>query len=317
MGGRSPFLLAWLALLLPLAASAAPDCERLSVVCAEPNQTRMINGLAVTRSCWRYEGRYRCATGETEEEPYCQELRERGCSQVDSSCTDHLADGTCSEYEQTYRCAAGGAVEEPVLDCGDRVLCLGGDCFATGYEPSPDFALAASHLGAIEAAVDDFDLAALAIFGGQHHTCAKSAFGFKNCCKDKGWGLDLGLALCGESERVLGEKREAGLCHYVGAYKKGSFITKRSYQSFCCFNSKLARILQQQGRPQLGLGWGAAEFADCRGLTPEELTRIDFARVDFSEFYADALAAAGLIDRPSGADLARTIEDRILRLLPR
>ena len=309
-------LIATLALGVPLLASAAPDCEKLSEICAEPNETRVINGLAVTRSCWRYEGRYRCATGETEEEPYCQELRDRGCSQVDSTCTDRLADGTCNEFEQTYRCPSGEAVDKTVMNCGDRVFCLGGDCFASGYAPNQDFALAASHLGTIEAAVDDFDVDAMAIFKGENLKCKKTSFGFKNCCKDKGWGLDLGLSQCKESEKILGEKREAGFCTYVGTYKEGSFLSKRKYQSFCCFNSKLARIIQEQGRPQLGLGWGSAEFADCRGLSPEELTRVDFARIDFSEFYADALAAAGLVTRPGEADLAGTIEERIRRLLP-
>ena len=90
------YLLGWLTLAVPLAVASAPDCEKLSETCAAPNETRTINGLAVTRPCWRYEGRYRCATGETQEEPYCQELRDRGCSQVDSACTDRLANGTCS-----------------------------------------------------------------------------------------------------------------------------------------------------------------------------------------------------------------------------
>jgi conjugal transfer mating pair stabilization protein TraN len=316
MPRSSAQLLAGLALLTTSAFIAAADCEQLSQICAEPNETRVINGLAVTRACWRFEQRYRCATGETEEEPYCQELRDRSCSQVDSNCTERLADGTCTEYEQTYRCPSGDALEETVMNCGERVFCLDGDCFATGYAPNQDFALAASHLGAIEAAVDNFDVDAMVIFKGQNLQCKKTAFGFKNCCKDKGWGLDLGLAQCSESEVLLGEKREAGFCHYVGDYKKGRFLSKRKYQSFCCFNSKLARIIQEQGRPQLGLDWGSAEFADCRGLTPEELTRVDFARIDFSEFYADALAAAGLVTRPGESDLARTIEDRILRLLP-
>ena len=309
-------LISGLAVTAALGSVGAADCEKLSERCAEPAETRIINGLAVTRSCWRYEGRFRCATGETEEEPYCQELRDRGCSQIDSTCTDRLFDGTCSEYEQAYRCPDGDPGAETVLNCGDRVLCVGGDCFETGYAPNEDFALAASYLGAIEAAVRDFDVEAMAIFKGQNLKCKKTALGFKNCCKDTGWGLDLGLAQCKESERILGEKRAAGLCHTIGSYKKGSFLSKRRFESYCCFNSKLGRIIQVQGRPQLGLGWGSAEFADCRGLTPDELTRIDFARIDFSEFYADALDRAGLVDRPGETDLSETVRARILRLLP-
>ena len=43
-----------------------------------------------------------------------------------------------------------------------------------------------------------------------------------------------------ESEQILGEKRTAGLCHHVGTYKTGSFLSKRKYESYCCFGSKLS-----------------------------------------------------------------------------
>ena len=48
------------------------------------------------------------------------------------------------------------------------------------------------------------------------------------------------------------------------------------------FGSKLGRILQQQGRSQLGIGWSS-----CRGLTVAEIKRIDFAGLDLSEFTED------------------------------
>ena len=50
------------------------------------------------------------------------------------------------------------------------------------------------------------------------------------------------------------------------------------------FGSKLGRILQQQGRAQLGIGWG-----DCRGFTVAEVERIDFDRLDLSEFTEDLM----------------------------
>ena len=48
---------------------------------------------------------------------------------------------------------------------------------------------------------------------------------------------------------------------------------------WCTFGSKLGRILQEQGRKQLGRGWG-----DCRGLTVAEIEGIDFGSLDLSEF---------------------------------
>ncbi|NBX70233.1 MAG: hypothetical protein EBR01_14930 [Proteobacteria bacterium] len=37
----------------------------------------------------------------------------------------------------------------------------------------------------------------------------------------------------------------------------------------CRFGTKLARLINSQGRAQLGLGWGDVEGPDCRGLTPK------------------------------------------------
>jgi len=142
--------------------------------------------------------------------------------------------------------------------------------------------------------------------------------GFSNCCKDSGWGLDLSLAQCSEQELLLGQKREAGQCHYIGSYcsNKSFFGCLARKNTYCCFNSKLGRIIQEQGRAQLGIGWGSAKNPECRGFTPQELTSIDFANIDFTEFYADAFAAADSADRPSGSQMQQIIEQGIERLLP-
>jgi conjugal transfer mating pair stabilization protein TraN len=57
--------------------------------------------------------------------------------------------------------------------------------------------------------------------------------------------------------------------------------------NYCCFNSKLARIIQEQGRPQLGRSFGDPKNPDCSGLTIGDIMKIDFSKVDFSEFIAD------------------------------
>ncbi|MFA7606533.1 MAG: conjugal transfer protein TraN [Rhodocyclaceae bacterium] len=293
-------------------------CVQQSQTCVAPGETRLIDGIEVYRDCWRYDLSYRCATGETREEPYCRELRERGCSQVNSICVDTLPDGSCYEYQQTYRCLRGEAVSQTVMDCGDQTFCLDGNCFDVGYEPNQDFALAASHLGGLEAAANDFDTDDMEVFQGQDLRCEKTLLGFSNCCKDSGWGIDLSLAQCSEQERVLGQKREAGQCHYVGSYCSANsfFGCLARKNTYCCFNSKLGRIIQEQGRAQLGIGWGSAENPQCRGFSPQELTSIDFANINFTEFYADAFAAADRADRPSGNQMRQIIEQGIQRLLP-
>ena len=58
----------------------------------------------------------------------------------------------------------------------------------------------------------------------------------------------------------------------------------------CCFNSLLARIVNEQGRVQVGKGWGSAQSPDCTGFTVAQLQSLDFARMDLTEFYASLVA---------------------------
>ncbi|HDX9006505.1 TPA: conjugal transfer protein TraN [Aeromonas dhakensis] len=83
---------------------------------------------------------------------------------------------------------------------------------------------------------------------------------------------------------------DSGYCHKVGTYckKKIKFIgCVQKAQSHCCFNSKLARIIHEQGRPQLKTGinnWGSPESPLCRGFTPEEFQAVDFGKIDLTEY---------------------------------
>lgn len=91
---------------------------------------------------------------------------------------------------------------------------------------------------------------------------------------------------CKKEDIITSSKLQLRLCHLVGVKKTKKFfglITKKE-KVFCCFNSILARIIHEQGRPQIGVGWGSANSPNCRGLTPEELASIDFSRVDFREY---------------------------------
>jgi conjugal transfer mating pair stabilization protein TraN len=42
-----------------------------------------------------------------------------------------------------------------------------------------------------------------------------------------------------------------------------------------------------QGRQQLGIGWGDHKNPDCRSLNLEEIRRLDFSKIDFTELYTD------------------------------
>ncbi|MCS7199934.1 MAG: conjugal transfer protein TraN [Caldimicrobium sp.] len=87
---------------------------------------------------------------------------------------------------------------------------------------------------------------------------------------------------------------DSGYCHYIGerCVKKLLGTCVQKTKVFCCFNSKLARIIHQQGRPQLTTfgpngGWGSAKSPNCRGFTAKEFQSLDFGRIDFSEYIED------------------------------
>jgi hypothetical protein len=133
------------------------------------------------------------------------------------------------------------------------------------------------------------------IFNGKDMRCRSDdvAFGLTGggCCnKDK---VFMGLIQCKEDEIILSKKRENGECHYIGTYcsqkldlKVGKICIQHK-KTYCCFNSKLARIINEQGRPQLDKDWGSPKEPNCRGFTPDEFQKLDFSKMDLSEFYKD------------------------------
>jgi conjugal transfer mating pair stabilization protein TraN len=69
----------------------------------------------------------------------------------------------------------------------------------------------------------------------------------------------------------------------VGSQKE-NFQTS---QVFCCFPTKIARILHEQGRAQLGISWGDASSPECRGFSLSELQQVDFTKIDLSDAIED------------------------------
>ncbi len=98
---------------------------------------------------------------------------------------------------------------------------------------------------------------------------------------------------CDEEEGKLAMKEGARLCHTVGTYCSscirilGKCVSCTTHTTNkCCFNSVLARIINEQGRLQVMKWWGTAEMPDCSGFTIAQLQSLDFARMDLTEFYA-------------------------------
>ncbi|WP_156680493.1 conjugal transfer protein TraN [Sphingomonas profundi] len=277
--------------------------------------TRTIDGIAVTKPCWAWGRRYQCHHAVPAEN--CDALEANtSCRFVREEClTDDLP---CPTRERIYACAVpyGPAAQKQYVCDGD-IYCINGECETIDRQPNAEFKDAAVALHAAAQAGGEFDPATLTLFKGERDTCHSKVFGLLNCCAGKAFPLipysSLLVSLGCSREEVLLHQRDAqGLCHYVGSYCSDSVlgvcVTKK--KAYCCFESKLSRILQEQGRPQIGKAWGTPKKESCQGFTIDEFARLDLSRMDFSEVYAEFQDAAKLPEDLATIDtLKRKIDD--------
>ena len=263
--------------------------------CVGGQETRNINGFSLTRPCWAKESTYRFLEGQTAESS-CKSLQDKGCEQIDAQCTSKIGE-VCAVTTQTYRCPEKKCVNTPKVVCGESVLCLSGDC---GLSPSPqlshDFESGVSALSSTRDASQHVELASggATVFAGTPAACRDTVGDFSHCCDKGGWGQSIHLAHCSAEEKSLALSRHQGLTIPLGRYCAHHLpwplehVCSEYKQQYCVFGSKLARILQTQGRKgQLHRGFGHPEAPDCSGISPEQLQHIDLGRIDFSDFYAD------------------------------
>jgi len=122
--------------------------------------------------------------------------------------------------------------------------------------------------------------------------------------------IEVLLQGCDEQDMEVGMLKGSGMCHEVGSYCASSVlgICIQKAKSQCCFNTKLGRIIQEQGRPQLkdfnAIGWGPVKHPDCRGFTADEFQALDFSKMDLSEYYSD-------IEARAQSDIQVDMEDKI------
>ncbi len=143
------------------------------------------------------------------------------------------------------------------------------------------------------------------IMNGKDMRCRPpgSQTGLADCCTfEKNW---FGLGNCKPEEKYLSrmlydiewvgpfpiiKRKNPNNCHYVGEYcaEKWNFLgiifCAQMKKTYCCFNSPLAKIIHEQGRPQLGIEWGTPRYPNCRGFTAEEFQKLDFSKMDLSEW---------------------------------
>ncbi len=244
----------------------------------------------ITRDHWEETYTYVCLK---KIERTCEALRAKGCIDNSSVCVEEIG-GVCVAWKKKLRCPSPKKKTRKYRVVGEKSpFCLTGDCAESDYEANGEMLNAMAHLAVLKEVQNDIQ-ANVGIFKGQSRQCRRDCLAFRDCCKLFGWGVDIGLAKCSGEESELADWRINKRCVFVGTYcaekllGTGYCIRKKS--SFCCFGTKLARLINSQGRAQLGLGWGDVEGPDCRGLTPDELSRLDMSRMNLSELYEDVQA---------------------------
>lgn len=290
------------------------NCQEVANVCVGGAETRNINGKNIYKDCWRYEKKYQCFSGSLISD--CDDYK--GCKLIDEKCISYNKSKECIHKEKKFECIELSGTKPTTLNCTSGQYCIGGNCEEAKYEPNKNLDKAISGLSILNTLKNDFDSencnkeqgGSCKVFKGDANFCEINILNSLNCCKDKGWLKDIGFGSCNATEKKLAKQKEARLCHYVGSYcadKILGFCTEKK-QSYCCFGSKISRIIHEYGRSQLGIGWGAADAPDCRALTISELQRIDFSKVDLSELFGEinAKAAANV----SRVNVAKDISEK-------
>ncbi|NOI55514.1 type-F conjugative transfer system mating-pair stabilization protein TraN [Vibrio crassostreae] len=274
------------------------SCNVTHQQCIEGRATRTINGIPTTLDCWTYRVDHQCTRPNT-----CNILP-TDCTTTSTHCSLQQ-NGVCIEEKVNKSCPQRRC-SATQLTCGEESFCLDGDCFEAMATTSNRFNESTSALAALAEAADGMGNPPK-IFTGKGMKCTDAAFGFADCCKDGGWGTSIGVAQCNDEEKALGQAKEQGLTIALGSYCAekilGACIRKK--KTYCVFDSKLARIIQEQGsKGQLGISLGTTKTPICGALTPEQLQNIDFERLDFSDFYDD-------MHRNTNLPSAKEIQERL------
>ncbi|WP_133134316.1 type-F conjugative transfer system mating-pair stabilization protein TraN [Legionella santicrucis] len=254
-------------------------CQVKKEQCTESNTTHVIEGLPVTRPCWAYDATYSCVSARADE---CVAQKNKGCLQSSSRCT-LIENNACSLYEQVYRCQE--KVCPKPIPCLKNLFCADGECTQNNATQNEDFGAAMAPLSVVGEAGREFGKTQATLFSGHQVTCKIWIFDLVDCCSKDGWLDKLHIDLCREEDKKLGRAKKDYLAHYVGEYcsEKILGVCTEYKNTYCVFDSKMARIVQEEGRlKQLNPNaLGDAEHTTCPGLSVGELQRLDMGRINF------------------------------------
>lgn len=177
-------------------------------------------------------------------------------------------------------------VDKPIIEINDS------QCANDGFDEQ-DFGNAIAHMSIVNEISKNIikdSNGAILLFNGDRLTCDKDwGADVKNCCNLKGVFKNIiGHKCPKEVEEILAPAviRERRCVEVAGWQCVAKTLGKcrKWRKSFCCYQSRLARIFQQIAHHQLGVNWGDAEHPNCAPLDP-----YTFGKLNFDEPYARSL----------------------------
>jgi conjugal transfer mating pair stabilization protein TraN len=281
---------------------------------------RVVDGFKITKDCWEWSYLKTCqypSKDDCRNYGHCYFVANLDCLLRDDygNCVNQKQEFSCESWypitieNQTVRT---GLVEKDgpeTLVC-KGVPCIDGNCVDKSYMTDGEMMDSISKLYATSKMNPDKN-GNFSLFQGSSMHCSKKATSYSDCCRKdpKGWGKKLG-AKCTKDENDLAEKRAKNLCKYVGkSESKILGVTTVVKHHFCCWGQMLDKVVQVEGRKQLGMNFGSGGSPNCRGLTLDEIQRLDFSKIDFSEFIEDfKVKFTGKYKAPDPNGIAKTID---------
>jgi conjugal transfer mating pair stabilization protein TraN len=278
-----------------------PNCT-LEKVEESPQETRIIEGRPVTRS-WRKTQHLKCIT---QQEKGCEFLKFKQCFFKKENCLK-TENNHCLQLEKIFQCFS--SAKKVSIDT-QQAYGQDPQLWDTQYQPNQSFSDIATKLTLFDEMKKELQTGhAASLFKGIPQKCSVSIAEnlMYDCCQDmEGLAVDLKLSKCTIDEIALAESKKKGLAHYIGK-KDGNFANlwkSREDHLFCIFPTKLARIFQEQAREQLNINWGDAHDPDCRGLTLEEIKKLNFSKISLKEAFEEPKT-------PETQDKIQRIEERL------
>lgn len=254
-------------------------CHVVDEHCTESNQTKMIDGMPVTKDCWQSTSTYACKSAKSDE---CISQKEKGCLQISSRCSMQGNQG-CALYEQVYSCQEKVCPSKP--QCLKHVFCADGECAEDLSTENEEFGKSMSEMAAVGESAHEYNKTQSTLFAGRAVECKIWPINFIDCCSEEGWGEKINLVHCRDEDKALGQAKLDYLAHYVGEYCSvevlGECVERK--RSYCVFDTKMARIIQEEGRlKQLNPNaLGSAKEPKCGGISVDELASLDMGKIEF------------------------------------